>query len=267
MEGTIAVTRGASVTVHTYTAPEAGWKATSHIIELPSQLILVDTPLLPAHASEVVNLAASLGKPISRVYVSHAHPDHYAGTGLVEAPGYALAPVMSAVNERGAAVLKGAYALTGHHDVDPVKPPAIDHAVTAGDEVIDGVRFSFEPVRNAESADQLTIALPGDSILIAQDVLYNHVHAFVAEQSFDGWADAITALEARPYDTILPGHGQPGDRRLYAATRAYLTAARTAIAAASGPADLTRRLADAYPGYGGLEMQPVQNYYLYPAKP
>ncbi|MGH2395150.1 MAG: hypothetical protein ACRDGH_16940 [Candidatus Limnocylindria bacterium] len=79
MQGTIAVTKGDKVTVHTYIAPESGWQATSHIIELANQLILFDTPLLPEHTDEVIEFAAGLGKPISRVYVSHGHPDHYAG--------------------------------------------------------------------------------------------------------------------------------------------------------------------------------------------
>jgi len=38
------------------------------------------------------------------------------------------------------------------------------------------------------------------------------------------WLAAIAALEGLPYATILPGHGQPGDRGLYGDTRAYLTA-------------------------------------------
>ena len=34
MEGTVTVTRAAGVSVHTYVAPERGWRAASHLIEL-----------------------------------------------------------------------------------------------------------------------------------------------------------------------------------------------------------------------------------------
>jgi hypothetical protein len=58
------------------------------------------------------------------------------------------------------------------------------------------------------------------------------------------WLAAIAALEGLPYATILPGHGQPGDRGLYGDTRAYLTAVRAAVAEADG---LNRYLITAFP--------------------
>jgi hypothetical protein len=68
MNGTLTTTDGAQVTIHTYTAPEEGWMTTSNLIELPTQLILVDTPLLPDSTNEVLSYAKDLGKPTSRVY-------------------------------------------------------------------------------------------------------------------------------------------------------------------------------------------------------
>ena len=70
------------------------------------------------------------------------------------------------------------------------------------------------------------------------------------------WLAAIAALEGLPYATILPGHGQPGDRGLYGDTRAYLTAARAAAAEADG---LNRYLITAFPATGGATMQRRQN--------
>ena len=79
-------------------------------------------------------------------------------------------------------------------------------------------------------------------------------------------AAAITALEAAPYDVILPGHGLPGDRSIYAADRQYLAVAREAVAEATGPEDLNRRLEAAFPEYGGTAMQGLQNFYLFPGQ-
>jgi hypothetical protein len=69
MNGTITLTRGGQVTIHTYTAPEAGWRSASHLIELATQLILVDVPLTAADTREVLVHAAGLGKPITRIYI------------------------------------------------------------------------------------------------------------------------------------------------------------------------------------------------------
>ena len=82
--------------------------------------------------------------------------------------------------------------------------------VNAGEEVIDGIRFSFEPVADAETTEQLAIGFPDERILIAPDVLYNGVHLFIGEHAFDAWETALATLEAQPYDVILPGHGVLG---------------------------------------------------------
>lgn len=270
MNSTFTVTDGAQATLRTYTVPEDGWMTTSRLIELPTQLIVVDTPLLSGSANEVLTspeialsagaptwrrdrrrlplfsrwhgvarsgtrtYAKDLGKPVSRVYISHSHPDHFAGAGLVGAPLYAL-PSVAAINNDGGAILRGALVFTGDGGIEPGGLPRTGHDVAGGEETIDSARVSFEPVSHAESSEQLTIGFPGDGILIAQDLLYHAVHAFLGEQHFDGWLAAITAREARPYTTILPSHGLPGDHSLYADARACVTAARAAVAAAEGP--------------------------------
>lgn len=236
---------------------------------MPSDLIVVDPPLTAEDAREVVAHANSLGKPIARLYISHGHPDHFAAAILFDAPIYALEPVARRIQESGEFAIRGSYQLTsGHEGVEPPSIPAVDNVlVGGGEEVIDRVRFSFERTAGGDTTDQLVIGLPDDEILIAQDVLYNRVHAFIAERTFDAWNAAIDALEARPYNTILPGHGVPGDRALNAATREYLTAARKAFDEASGPNDLSRRLEAAFPDYGGTSLHPLRNFFLYPSKP
>lgn len=42
LHGTITLTEGRSVKVHSYTAPEDGFGVNTHIIELPHELVVVD---------------------------------------------------------------------------------------------------------------------------------------------------------------------------------------------------------------------------------
>ena len=239
---------------------------TSNLIELPTQLILVDTPLLPDSTNEVLTYAKDLGKPTSRVYVSHGHPDHFAGAGLVGAPLYALPSVAAAINNGGGAIIRGALALTGHGRIEPGGLPRIGHHVAAGEDRIDGARVRFEPVSNAEGSEQLTIGFPGDGILIVQDLVYNRVHAFLGEQHSDGWLAVIAALEARsyPYAAILPGHGLPGARGLYGDARACLTAAPALGRRGRWPRRPQPAPGNGVPGYGGTTMRPLQNYFPHP---
>jgi glyoxylase-like metal-dependent hydrolase (beta-lactamase superfamily II) len=266
MNGTIIVTPGQRLSVHTYVADDAGWQATSHLIELASQVILVDTPLTVGDGQEVLDYSANLGKPITRVYVSHAHPDHYAGIGLFDAPLYAVASVRETINTIGMQRIVNINNLTGGGELAVPDLKEIKHTVESGEEIIDGVRFSFEHVGSAEAADQLVIDLLDEGILVAQDLVFNRVHAFLAEQHFDDWSAALDEFEARGHSTVLAGHGKPGNRSLFEETRTYLSAARAALAVSSGAEDLNQRLDSLYPEHGGRGMQSVQNYFLFANK-
>lgn len=68
--------------VHTYTAPEAGYLVNSQIIETEKHILIIDTQFLIKSAEEVFNFAKKIGKPIARVIVTHAHPDHWFGNSI-----------------------------------------------------------------------------------------------------------------------------------------------------------------------------------------
>ena len=79
MQGSVSITDRGGVKIHTYTSPENGLLVTTQLIELPSQIIAIDAQYGLPHAAEAVEYARSLGKPISRLYVTHEHPDHFFG--------------------------------------------------------------------------------------------------------------------------------------------------------------------------------------------
>ena len=71
MPGTVTLTRRNEVSIHTYTSPEAGRLVNTHIIELPTQLLVIDAHYTLTFAREVIRYAETLEKPITRVYISH----------------------------------------------------------------------------------------------------------------------------------------------------------------------------------------------------
>lgn len=262
MLGTVtAITRDA-VTIHTYASPESGLEANTHIIELPSQLLIVDTQYGAPLAAEAAQFARGLGKPIARVYISHAHPDHFFGAAAFKAPVYALPGTSAAIAAMGETMLATNKALAGDFVPDHISAPT--EPVAPGIEVIDGVTFEFIEIADSEADSILAIALPAEGVVLAQDVVYNNLHLYIAEKHFEGWKAAVEQLRARGFQTILPGHGAASGPEVYDFVLAYLDVAQTAVDEATGPADLKTRLVTSFPDAGGIGLLDIQNNYMFP---
>jgi glyoxylase-like metal-dependent hydrolase (beta-lactamase superfamily II) len=139
MLGTWTITRNECVPIHTFTAPEDGWLVTSHMIELPSQLLVIDAQYRLSYAGEVVRYAAALNKPTTRLYVAHYHPDHLLGAAAFDTPLFAFASVAEKVAAVGDRVAQEEHAIVGDDIPAAVRRP--DRTVDEGVELIDGVRI------------------------------------------------------------------------------------------------------------------------------
>lgn len=266
MQGTITVTRGQAATVHTYTAPEMGTFVTTHVIELAGGLIVLDAQYILPFAREAAQYARDLNKPVTRLYVSHPHPDHFFGAGEFgpAVAVYALPEIKDVIEQNGDRQIADGRSQLG--DLVPAQATKPREVVEPGEEIIGGVRFEFRRVENAESSSSLTIGLPDEDILMAQDLLFNNVHLWIAERHFDGWAATVKTYKRLPYQRLLPGHGRPGGRELYDRVLEYLTFAEPALARAQDGEQLKKALVEHFPHYEGVMLIDLENsLYLFPA--
>ncbi|MEU5595011.1 MBL fold metallo-hydrolase [Streptomyces sp. NPDC020298] len=255
MNGTVTVLDKGAVRIHSYMSPADTFHATTQLIETSARIIAIDAQLLPAHADEVVDYAKGLGKPLDRLIVTHAHPDHYNGAARFGVPVHSLARVCEQIVARGDSPLP-----TG--TVIPVADftPTVD--LSPGTEVIDGVRFVFEAVSGGEAADELLVKLPDQGVLIAQDLVYNGVHLYLGNNDVAGWQQAVDALAAESgYDTILAGHGRPTGPEIYAEVRAYLAEARELLG--DDGEVYKKAIVDRYPSYVGPFLIDIANRSLF----
>jgi glyoxylase-like metal-dependent hydrolase (beta-lactamase superfamily II) len=260
--GEINLTHSDEVCIHTYTAPEDGWRVNSHVVETETALLVVDAQYMLRYAHEVTAYAAGLGKPIRRLYLSHFHPDHILGASAFPCPIYALEAVVTKIAAVGDRVASEEH--EKHGDLIAARSKRPDHIVAAGVETIDGARFEFLHLQHAETADALMVGLPDRGILITQDLLYNGVHVFIGEHAFDSWAVALQKTQALDYDTLLPGHGAPGGPELYGAMLHYLEAAKEAYAKSNSGDELKTRMIVAFPHYRGQVLLDHQMRFLFP---
>lgn len=264
-QGRITTTHGNTVAVHTYTAPDDGWQVTTHLIELPDQIIAFDGQYLLPYAEEAVEFARKLNKPITRLYISHYHPDHILGSGAFGAPIYALAPVkakIEAVGDRLAREEREKF--PANPDVIPEHPKKPEFTVSQGREVIGGTTFEFRSARNAETEDALVISLPDENIIMVQDMVYDRVHLFLGEKHFESWEAILRDYGALPYEHVLCGHGLPGGKEIYEQIIIYLTFARDALAASKDGDELKAKLIARFPHYGGQDLLDHQKRFLFP---
>jgi glyoxylase-like metal-dependent hydrolase (beta-lactamase superfamily II) len=228
-------------------ADPSGAMVTSHIVETQGGLVLVDGQFQSAQAQELKRYLASLGKPMTRAILSHAHPDHWFGFHHAGISEVHAGPITGKfITERGEAVVAERKAET--------KAPTIAGSIAAGEETIGGVAFRFRPVLDTEAPEIMTIELPQAGILIAQDIVYNKVHAVVSRQ-IDQWVAALQGMEQRGQDMpiIMAGHGEPTSPANLSDLINYLLAVKPLIFANIGKEDQAQAIVDeiakAFPDY------------------
>ncbi|QNP68088.1 MBL fold metallo-hydrolase [Streptomyces roseirectus] len=257
MNGTVTILDKGAVRVHSYMSPADTFHTTTQLIETPAKIVAIDAQLLPGYADEVVAYAKGLGKPLDRLIVTHAHPDHYNGAARFGVPVHALPEVREQIVARGDSRLP-----TG--EVIPVADftPTVD--LVPGTEVIDGVPFVFEAVSGGEAADELLVKLPEQRVLIAQDLVYHDVHLYLGNNDIAGWRQAVDTLAAETgYDTVLAGHGLPTGPEIYEEVRRYLADAGELLGD-DGDA-YKRAIVDRYPSYVGPFLIDIANRSLFSA--
>ena len=246
-KGQVFVTERGGVRVHTYMADPGGALVTSHIVETRQGLVVVDGQFVMPAALELKRYIAALGSPVARAILSHAHPDHWFGFAAAGIGEVHAGPITAAfIAQRGAAVVAERKADT--------TAPRIAGTIAAGEETIGGVTFRFRPVLDTEAPEIMTVELPQAGVLIAQDLVYNRVHAVVSRQ-IGQWVGVLKELEIRGGATpvILGGHGEPAAPGDLPGLVAYLEAVRPLLEANLGREDQARPIAEqvarAYPAY------------------
>ncbi|NLR59266.1 MBL fold metallo-hydrolase [Chitinophaga polysaccharea] len=249
--------------IYTLVAPPEMFANTSHVIELPHELVVVDGQFFAPYAQQLKNLTDSLKKPITRFYISHDHPDHYLGMGdaFPQVPVYALEDTKKSIGKNGAQALQQRQAQFGGIIARSLNIPT--HVQQVGKEIIDGVTFVFEKAIDNEAAVSLVIKIPAAKTYIAQDIVYNHIHLFISGDT-SGWRNALKKIESdKDYTVILPGHGKPADRSILKEDLKYLDFVDKTLATSTSKEAYKSKLLAAYPTYGGAGLIDIYlAYYL-----
>ena len=268
--GAILVSQFGPVKIHSYLSPGDGLQVNTQMIEGPNAVVIFDGQLLLPYADEVASYVQTLGKPIDRIILSHAHTDHWGGLQVLterfpDARVFALDGIADQVRARGPARLDGLRRTYGDRAATKVTVPT--ETITEGLQRIDGVTYDFKRFVDAESDLQLAALLPEQKVLMAFDLVFSpNQHAFTGANHFDHWMIVLESLKAlQGYDTIIIGHDTPVDRAAIDSTITYVKRAKQIHAAAADAKSYSEKLKVAFPDLRQASFVDLSASYLYAA--
>jgi hypothetical protein len=156
--GAILVSQFGPVKIHSYLSPADGLQVDTQMVEGPNAVVIFDGQLLLTYADEVASYVQTLGKPVDRIILSHAHTDHWGGLQVLterfpDARVFALDGIADQVRAGGLARLDGLRCTYGDKAATKVTVPT--ETITEGLQRIDGVAYDFKRFVDAESPNRI----------------------------------------------------------------------------------------------------------------
>jgi metallo-beta-lactamase superfamily protein len=269
--GAILVRRFGPVKIHSYLSPLDGFQVNTQMIEGPTAVVIFDGQLLLPYAKEVASYVQTLGKPVERIVLSHAHTDHWSGLQVLtesfpDARVFALNGIADQLHARGQARLDSFRPIYDDRIATKVTVPT--EIIAEGVQQIDGITYDFQRFVDAESDLQLAALLPEQKVLMAFDLVFSpNEHAFTVVDHFDHWMIVLERLKVlQGYDTITIGHDTPVHRSAIDSTITYIKRAREIHAVSADAKTYSDGLKAAFPDRQLASMVDFSANLLYAAR-
>jgi glyoxylase-like metal-dependent hydrolase (beta-lactamase superfamily II) len=201
--------------IKVFTSPDDQFWVNSVIIEGTHEVMLVDAQLTKASAEKVLQEIRESKKPLSIIYITHEHADHFLGLEVFKEayPGVRII-ANSAVTDRINKVYQ--------EKIDKWKKILGSGATSSvvAIEKFDGNFIEFESSKiellkdvQGDTDENTMLWIPERRILIAGDVLFNHMHAYTAETDSKArgrWLNSINKIRELKPSVVIPGHSKVG---------------------------------------------------------
>ena len=232
--------------------------STSTLISDDDGALLVDCLITEQEGRELAAWVKSHDRELRYVYITHPHADHFLGLPEIlaefpEATPVALAESIPAMEEQispGYMQVWGGF-FPGQLTGKPIPPVRL-----AGTTIpVGGSAATVLPVGTTDTGHSSLVHVPGLSLVVSGDVVYNQTHMWLMGSTPDSrasWARALDAVAALEADTVIAGHRNPqaaddDARRQIAECRRYIADFEAALERSSAPAGLIDRMTAAYP--------------------
>lgn len=79
------------------------------------------------------------------------------------------------------------------------------------------------------ACSSVLVYLQEEKILFTGNVVVHDTHPVLAHADSKQWLSVLTRIRRMPFDTLVPGHGEPGDGELTEAVSAYIRRVRSGV--------------------------------------
>lgn len=201
--------------IKVFTSPDDQFWVNSVIIEGDHEVMLVDAQLTKTNAERVLEEIKATKKPLSIVYITHEHADHFLGLEIFRDayPGVRIIATPAVVDR-----INKVYQDKIDKWQKILGSGAASHVVVI--EKFDGDFIEFEGARievlkniRGDTDENTMLWIPGQRILIAGDVLFNDMHVYTAETDAKArgeWLKSLQKIRELIPSVVIPGHSKVG---------------------------------------------------------
>jgi len=204
-----------TLSIKVFTSPDDQFSVNSVIVEGNHEVMLVDAQLTRTSAEKVLQEIQETRKPLSVIYITHEHADHFLGLQVFKEAYPAVriiatSAVVDRINKVYREKLDKWQELLGSGATSQVVEIS-----KFDDRYIDFESSRIQIVKdNQGDTDQNTMLwIPGQSILISGDVLFNDIHVYTAETDRKArarWLDTLRKVRELKPLLVIPGHSKEG---------------------------------------------------------
>jgi glyoxylase-like metal-dependent hydrolase (beta-lactamase superfamily II) len=215
----------------------------SVILDAPKGLIVIDTGRHKAQQDQILAAAKGRDKPIVAIINSHWHLDHTGGNQEIRVA-YPKAQIIASTAVVGALSgflkdsRKEGEAYLAHEKVPPEQEAEIRGDFTAMDDTVDliptdpvrasgrrviaGRPLDLHLARFAATEGDVWVYDPRTRVVFSGDLVVAYA-PFLDTACVSGWKHALAEIDAVPFTTLVPGHGEPMTRAQFHQWRSAFT--------------------------------------------
>lgn len=255
---TATATADTKLTTTVYTASPTGFLVTSTIIAGDKDAVLVDAQFSLADAHRLVATLLESKKNLTTIYITHFHPDHYFGLGVIK---QAFPKAKLVTTPRSLAEIKKTWKAKTRqwgpmYGALVPAAPQLPVALAGNTITLEGETLEIHAAQG-DSTDNTYVWIPSTRTLIAGDIVYAGVHPWTAETtaaSRKAWLATLDQIAALRPETVIAGHKDPkakDDASAIAQTRSYLQLFDAAVASSKTSAEVQQKVKAKH---GGLQL-------------